>query len=394
MAFKNIYTPAALVLLTFALAFVLASCDSGTGPGTTPTAVGGQPPTAVTSGGGPSTAGGSPTPTLDPITHVTQLPSVAANAPKTKVTIALGYIPDVQFTPFYVALNKGYYAQEGLDVTFKHGIVPDLVKLLAAGDQNINFAVASGDEIIPARLNGLPVVYVMTWYRQYPVAAVSIKGKGPDLKTPADLKGHTVGVPGPYGSTYTGLLALLNAGGLSLSDIQLKSIGFTQVESLSKGQVDIAMVYAANEPVQLRSQGMDVSTLLVGDYAKLASNGLVTNINTFKSSRPLIARIIRATEKGINYTINNPTDAFNEALKQVPEAGGTNAGKQVQVLEETIKLMKPRDDDLIGKGRPIGWTDVQVWSDTQDFLFDQKIISKKGKIGEMFTNLFIVPASN
>src|SRR5205814_73491 len=83
----------------------------------------------------------------------------------------------------------------------------------------------------PARINGLPVLYVMTWYRQYPVAAVSIKGKGPDLKTPADLKGHTVGVPFPSGSTYVGLLALLNAGGLSLNNIQLKNIGFTQVEN-------------------------------------------------------------------------------------------------------------------------------------------------------------------
>jgi NitT/TauT family transport system substrate-binding protein len=307
----------------------------------------------------------------------------------TKVTIALGYIPDVQFTPFYVALNRGYYRDEGLDVTFNNGIVTDLIKLLGEGAQDINFAVASGDEIIPARLQGVPVVYVMTWYRQYPVAAASIVGKGPTLKSPADLKGHTVGVPGPFGSTYIGLQALLKAGNLTLNDIQLKSINFTQVPSLTQGQVDVAMVYAANEPVQLRSQKLDVSTLLVADYAKLASNGIATNEKTLKENPELVGKVIRATLKGLNDTISDPTSAFNDALKQVPEAG-KNRDLQLQVLQETIKLMKAKPDDPAAN-QPEGWTDPAVWSATQDFLLDIKIIDKKGDVNSMFSNQFVAP---
>jgi NitT/TauT family transport system substrate-binding protein len=316
-----------------------------------------------------------PTPTID-------------RANPTKVTVALGYIPDVQFAPFYVAKDKSFYEELGLDVTFKHGIVPDLIKLLGAGEEGINFAAASGDEIIQASLQDIPVVYVMTWYRQYPVAAASIVGKGPTLKSPADLKGRTVGVPGPYGATYTGLLALLKAGGLTLEDIQLKSIGFTQVESLATGQVDVAMVYAANEPTQLRAQGHEVSTLMVSDHARLAANGLVTNRQTIKDNQLLVWRMVQATQKGIEYTIANPGEAFEIALKEVPEAGGENSDRQKQVLQETIKLMVPRPGDP-GLGFPTGYTDPQVWADTQDFLYDAKIISEKGKIAEMFTNRFI-----
>jgi len=312
----------------------------------------------------------------------TPLPNNAA------VTISLGYIPNVQFTPFYIAQSRGYYKAEGLDVSFKHGIVPDLIKLLGQGDQGVNFAVVSGDELITARVQGVPVVYVTTWYRQYPVAAVSIKDKGPTLSSPADLKGHIVGVPGPYGATYTGLLALLKAGNLQQSDINMKSIDFTQVPSLSTGQVEAAMVYAANEPVQLKSEGMDVSTLLVSDYLNLASNGLATNDKTRKENPELVRKVVRATLKGIQDTINDPKGAFEEAIKQVPEVSGDNRELQLQILQETVKLMQAKADDPAAS-QPLGWIDPAVWSSTQDFIADVGIIPNKGNVQEMYTNEFL-----
>jgi NitT/TauT family transport system substrate-binding protein len=313
------------------------------------------------------------------------------SAEMTKVTIALGYIADVQFAPFYVALNKGYYKEEGLDVTLRNGIVPDLVRELGAGENNVNFAAVSGDELIQARSQGIPVVYVATWYRQYPVAAVSIQGQGPTLESPTSLKGLKVGVPGPYGANYTGLLALLQSANLTLDDIQMESINFTQVESLSQGVVDAAMVYAANEPIQLGSRDLNVSALLVSDYVKLASNGLATNEQTIRDNPELVSKVVRATLRGIKDTIDNPNAAFEQSLKQVPEAGGDNRELQARILEETVKLMQPKEGDPAAD-KPLGWTDPEVWTATQDFLFEAKLITKKGEIGEMFTNRFIEAA--
>jgi NitT/TauT family transport system substrate-binding protein len=308
----------------------------------------------------------------------------------TKVTIALGYVPDVQFAPFYVALQKGYYRDEGLDVTLRNGIVQDLVGELGTGANNVNFAAVSGDELIPARIAGVPVKYVMTWYRQYPVAAASIVGKGPALNGPADLKGKVVGIPGPFGANYIGLQALLKAGGLTLQDVQIKNISFTQVASLSEGQVNIAMVYAANEPTQLRSQGFEVSTLLVSDYAQLASNGLATNDKTLKENPDLVRRMVHATLKGIESTVDDPEGAFQASLTQIPELS-KNAGTQElqrRVLTETIKLMQPKPGDPAAT-QPPGWTDADVWTKTQDALLDFGIIKKKLDVGEMITNEFL-----
>ena len=86
----------------------------------------------------------------------------------TDVKVAMGYIPNVQFTPFYVAQEKGYFTDEGLNATFDYGMETDLIKLLAADE--IQFVVGSGDQVVLARSQGLPIVYVLQWYRQYPVS--------------------------------------------------------------------------------------------------------------------------------------------------------------------------------------------------------------------------------
>jgi len=335
----------------------------------------------------------SPPPNATPTTaSAGATPTAGAAGDLQKVTIALGYIPDVQFAPFYLALNEGYYRDEGLDVTLRNGIVPDLIPQLGAGEGGVNFAAVSGDEVIPARLQGIPVSYVMTWYRQYPVAAVSIEGKGPSLKAPADLKGRKVGVPGPYGSSYVGLLALLKSAGLTLNDIQMESVGFTQVPSLLSGQVEVAMVYAANEPVQLRSQGTAVTTLKVADFAQLASNGLATNERTLNENPELVTKVVRATLKGIADTIADPEAAFESSLKQVPEAG-KNRDLQLEILRETVKLMQPNTGDSDRPELAPGWVDRAVWEQTQDFLLEAKLIDKKGNVDEMFTNRFVEEAA-
>ena len=315
---------------------------------------------------------------------VTPTPSPTPTPALTPITIGLGYKPDVQFAPFYVAANKGYYKAEGLDVTFQNGNVPDLMKVMAGGDASLQFVAASGDEVIPARVQGIPVLSVMTWYTQYPVAAASIVGKGPVLKKPEDLKGQTVGVPGPFGATYIGLQALLKAGGMTMDDVTIKTIGFTQVENLSQGQVDVAMVYAANEPVQLRSKNLEVSALMTSDYINLASNCLAASDKAVKENPELVRKVVRATLKGIQDTINDPKGAFEESLKQVPEAGSAeNRDLQMKVLEETIKLMQP------AANQPLGWTDPELWSATQDFLLEAKLIPQEGDVNTMFTNEFI-----
>src|SRR5437763_13437870 len=211
--------------------------------------------------------------------------STSATSSLTKVSIGLGYIPDIQFAPFYVAQSKGYYKAAGLDVTFHHGVVNDLIGSMVLGKDN--FIFASGDEELVARSKNLHVVDVATIFQRYPVSLIVPTDSF--IHTLADLKGHTIGVPGPFGATYTGLLALLNYAHLSLSEVHVQAIGFTQVAALLGHKVDAVMGYSNNEPLQLKRRGFSVRTFDVSDYQPLVSNGILTTEDMLKG-QPSIVR--------------------------------------------------------------------------------------------------------
>lgn len=304
-------------------------------------------------------------------------PTPPPTASPTEVTLAMGYIPNVQFAPFYVAANKDYFADENLDIEFDYGMETDLLNLV--GTNALQFAVASGDQVILARGQGLPVVYVMTYFQKFPVAVVSLEDV--PLQEPADLVGRSVGIPGLWGASYIGWLALLYSEGIEEQEIPLQSIGYTQVASLTEGQVDAAVVYAANEPVQLRQAGYEPHIIYVADYMDLVSNGIITNEKTIAEDPELVAGLVRAVLRGLRYTIDHPEEAFEICLEYVPEAGGENRGTQMAVLKESIKFWESEQ---------LGYSDPSAWEASQEFMLQVGLTDVETDVDQMFTNQFIV----
>src|SRR5690606_14690052 len=173
--------------------------------------------------------------------------AAAPASPLEHIDVGVGFIPNIQFAPLYVAQAKGFYAEEGLDVTMEYGFENDFVALTAQGERQ--FAVASGDQVILARAQGLPLVYVMKWYDRFPVAVMALAVTGID--SPEKLAGHSVGLPGLFGASYVAWQALAYATGLDAGSVDLQEIGFTQAEAVSQKQVEAAVIYIANEPIQL-----------------------------------------------------------------------------------------------------------------------------------------------
>ena len=288
----------------------------------------------------------------------------------------LGYIPNVQFAPLYVAVEKGYFKEAGIEIEFDYSFETDAMALVGADE--LQFAVVSGEQILLARAQGLPVVYVAAWYQQYPVAVVSKAEQG--ITVPADLKGKTIGLPGTFGANYIGLDALLFSAGLGDADVTLTPIGFTQVESLATDQVQAVSVYAANEPVQLRAQGYEINELLVADYVQLASNGLITNEKTIAENPDLVKRMVSAMLKGLADTIADPNAAFEISKKYVDGLAAADEAVQKEVLARSIELWKAEH---------LGFSDMQAWENMQETLLKMGLLTKSLDLSAAFTNEFV-----
>lgn len=128
------------------------------------------------------------------------------------LTVGLTYTPNVQFAPFYVAEKLGYFEEAGLDVDLRHhGEAEELFGALASDTEQVVFA--GGDEIMQGRSTGIDVTSIGTLYNTYP--AVLIVPEDSPIHSAADVRGHTIGTPGPYGQTYFALLSLLQTNGLT-----------------------------------------------------------------------------------------------------------------------------------------------------------------------------------
>ncbi|MEJ2012190.1 MAG: ABC transporter substrate-binding protein [Anaerolineales bacterium] len=295
------------------------------------------------------------------------------------VSLTMGYRPDVQFAPMYVMDALGFDAEQGLDVEFQHLPETEAVQLVGVGE--IPFAIVSGEQVLLARSQGLPVVYVMAWWQDYPVAIAARSSLG--IESPADLVGKRVGLPGLFGASYIGYQALMEAAGVPLDQVQLDSIGYTQVEALSQGLEDAVVVYANNEPIQLENLGIEVNVFRVADYVHLASNGLITSEQMIEDHPDLVRSMVAAFLSGLDATIADPDMAFQVAGDYVDGLREANQDVQREVLRTSIEFWL--------SDRP-GYSQPEAWNNMQQVLLGMGLLESPLALNEAFTNQLLPEA--
>ncbi|HET6746025.1 MAG TPA: ABC transporter substrate-binding protein [Candidatus Limnocylindria bacterium] len=230
-----------------------------------------------------------------------------------QVRLLLGFQPDVQFAPFYLAQQGGYFADAGLEVTIEHS--DDVIPLVADGQAE--FGVADATDVMIARTSGIPIKYVSTLYNRFPVALIG----APDVlpNQPADLAGLRIGTPGQFGSSWHALLALLDAGGLTPDDVTIRDYPqFNQVEGLLNGDVDLITGFRTNEPLRLEAQGFEVELMTVDDFAPLPGPGIVVGDELLADDIETAHAFARAIAQAQVAIAGNSQLGLDAAIAEVP----------------------------------------------------------------------------
>ena len=309
-----------------------------------------------------------------PVQQTVEVQITTTPQPVTVVRVSMGYIPNFQYAPFYVALEKGYFAEEGLQVIMDYGTEEDAVKKVASG--TADFGTSSGDSIILARSNGIPVKYVMRWYNGWPTCIFSLKDK--NITKPEDLVGKTVGMPGPFGANWVAYQALLAKQGIDPKKVTVQMIGFTQIAAVSQGQVDAAAGYSVNEPLQLQSKGTEVNVINTSDYVKLVPIGMFTSEQYIKDHPDVTLKFVRGLLRGIKATTAEPDFALEAVIRAVQFSGGDARAGTKAGLEAAMKYWTDP-----------GTYDVETFKETQDIMVKIGMVTQATPVEDMFTNEFV-----
>jgi NitT/TauT family transport system substrate-binding protein len=296
--------------------------------------------------------------------------SSTSSAAPTALNVGLGYIPSVQFAAFYRADQAGYYAAEGLKITFQNAIDADLVPKVGAG--TLDLGLSDGTSVIPAVSQGVPIKSIATIYAKFPSIVFAKASSG---ITDADgLVGKKLGIPGKYGSSWIMLQALLASRHHTTADLTIVEYpDFGQGAAVAKGAVDAATGFDNNEPVQLALTGEQVTVLRVDDVTPLPGPGIIVGTATLGAQRAAVAGFVRATLKAMNEIAATPSIGVDAAIKAVPDLA-SNRPLQEAILAATIADWRPSG---AAAGSPIsGAVDSAAWAKTVTFMTSLGLVPK------------------
>lgn len=292
------------------------------------------------------------------------------------IRLPMGFIPNVQYAPFYLAIERGYFEEAGFEIEFDYSFETDGVALVGA--EELPFAIVSGEQVLLARAQEIPVVYIAAWFQDYPVALVTKVGSG--IESVEDLVGQRIGLPGLFGANYVGLRAVLDSQGIAEESVTLDSIGFNQVEALASDQVVAVVGYINNEPLKLESLGFPVKVFPVADYVQLAANGIISNESTLSSEPQMVKNFVAAFLRGLEETIADPDAAFEISKIYVEGLAGANEELEKEVLALSIEFWQ---SDVLGL------SNENSWQNMHELLLNMGLLAEALDLSSAFSNEFI-----
>jgi ABC-type nitrate/sulfonate/bicarbonate transport system substrate-binding protein len=273
-----------------------------------------------------------------------------------KVVVRLGWLGSAQFGGMYVAKEKGFYQEEGLDVDLKE-YENGLNNVDQVVSNSATFSITAPIEILIARQSGKPVKAVATIYQISPLAFMSLKTAG--ITSPSDLKGKVLGIKGGTPQTRLKYLALLEKAGLTEKDVTFKNLDYStsEVSDILEGRADIIDVYRTNQPYELEQKGIAYNLLLPEVYGVTGyGDTIITTDSIIKTKPSVVKGFVTATAKGWEYATVHPEEAL-QIIAKYQNKLYSDPKLEKYILTQSIPLVQ------VTGGRSIGTMDYVTWNE-------------------------------
>jgi NitT/TauT family transport system substrate-binding protein len=304
----------------------------------------------------------------------------AKPATKEKLVVRFTWKLKGEYAPLFVALDKGYFAAEGLDVDLAEGQgAQTVLRLIAAGTEHIGYgpAVAAAQAVS----QGMPVKVGALYQTKAPMGVISF----PDvpLKGPKDLEGKRIGIS--VGETFTDMLEPFT----KINNIDLSKITRIQMDNSARTsqflsrKVDVMSVYLSNElPVLEQRTGVKFNVMRIADHGlNLVGASYYVSNDYAKQNPQAVSKLMRATARG-----------YAEAMKD-PKAAAEIMNKYMKVKENPDVLLAQVkatvESTNAPAGRPIGWQNEADWKATLDLLQSTGAIKERKDLSLYYTNEFL-----
>jgi NitT/TauT family transport system substrate-binding protein len=297
-----------------------------------------------------------------------------------KLTVRFTWKLKGEYAPLYVALEKGYYKAEGLDVALSEGNgAQNVLKSLAAGNEKFGYgpAVAAAQAVS----QGLPVKVVALYQTSAPMGVIAF----PDtpLKAPKDIEGKRLAIS--VGETFGDMIRPF----ARINNVDLDQVQLIQMDSSARTmqfltrKIDVMSVYLSNELPQIEKRaGVKFNVIKVTDFGLSVLGSSMYVSNEFAEKNPeIVKKLLRATAKGYRDAMANPKEAARimERHMVVPE--------QPDVLDRQVEATVVSTNAPAGK--PIGWQTDTDWQANLNLLKETGGITDIKPLNAYFSNAYL-----
>lgn len=297
----------------------------------------------------------------------------------TKVTLVLDWTPNTNHTGLYVARDKGYYEEEGLDVSIILPGEAGAEQMVAAG--NADFGVSYQEAVTLARSEQVPIVSLAAVIQHNTSGFAAPAEIG--LKSPHDLEGKKYG--GGWNLTIEEAMldTLMRNAGADPSRVSVVTTGssdfFTSVE---RGDIDFAWIFYAWTGVEAELRGQQLDILYLNEYAKeldYYTPVLIASESTLEERPELVKAFMRATAKGYQFAIDHPEEAGELLADAEPDLDR-------ELVIASQKWLSPRYQDDAPRW---GEQKLEVWRDFAEWMNKYDILLEDFDPEAAFTNAFL-----